>query len=93
MLAKYEVFIAEEYDKQLKNLPKNDRALIEKKRKEYIIPQLQSEPHFGSNIKKLKNYDPPTWRYRMGKYRIFYEIDDESKEVDILTIIQRKDAY
>ena len=93
MLAKYEVFIAEEYDKQLKNLPKNDRVLIEKKMKEYIIPQLQSEPHFGSNIKKLKNYDPPTWRYRMGKYRIFYEIDDESKEVDILTIIQRKDDY
>ncbi len=93
VLAKYEVFIAEEYDKQLKNLPKNDRVLIDKKMKEYIIPQLQSEPHFGSNIKKLNNYDPPTWRYRMGKYRIFYEIDDESKEVDILTIIQRKDAY
>ena len=61
--------------------------------KEYIIPQLQSEPHFGSHIKKLKSYDPPTWRYRIGKYRIFYEIDDESKEVDILTILQRRDAY
>ena len=92
-MAKYQVFIAVEYDKQLNNLPKNDRVLIEKKMKEYIIPQLQSEPHFGSNIKKLKNYDPPTWRYRMGKYRIFYEINDESKELDILTIIQRKDAY
>ena len=92
-MAKYEVFIAVEYDKQLKNLPKNDQALIEKKMKEYIIPQLKSEPHFGSNIKKLKNYDPPTWRYHMGKYRIFYEIDDESKEVDILTILSRRDAY
>ncbi len=61
--------------------------------KEYIIPQLKSEPHFGINIKKLKNYDPPTWRYRIGKYRVFYEIDAESKEVDILTISQRKDAY
>ena len=92
-MAKYEVFIAVEYDKQLKNLPKNDPALIEKKMTGYIIPQLKSEPHFGSNIKKLKNYDPPTWRYRIGKYRIFYEINDESKEVDILTILQRRDAY
>ncbi len=92
-MAKYEVFIAVEYDKQLKNLPKNDRVLIEKKMKEYIIPQLKFEPHFVSNIKKLKNYDPPIWRYRIGKYRVFYEIDDESKEVDILTISQIKDTY
>ncbi len=61
--------------------------------KEYIIPQLKSEPHFGSNIKKLKNYDPPTWRYRIGKYRVFYEIDSERNEIDVLTISQRKDAY
>ncbi|MGB5631273.1 MAG: type II toxin-antitoxin system RelE/ParE family toxin [Waterburya sp.] len=92
-MSKYEVFITKEYDKQLKNLPKNDRVLIEKKMQEYIIPQLKSEPYFGSNIKKLKHYDPPTWRYRIGKYRIFYEIDAETKEVDILTISQRKDAY
>ena len=92
-MAKYKVFIAVEYDKQLKKLPKNDQALITKKMQEYIIPQLKSEPHFGSNIKKLRNYDPPTWRYRIGKYRIFYEIDDEGQEVDILTISPRKDAY
>ena len=92
-MADYKVFIAEEYDKQLKKMSKSDRVLIEKKMKEYVIPQLQSEPYFGSNIKKLKNYDPPTWRYRIGKYRIFYEIDSEAKEVNILTIYQRKDAY
>jgi len=87
------VFIAEEYDKQLKKITKSDKALIEKKMKEYVIPQLKSEPHFGTNIKKLKNYDPPTWRYRIGKYRVFYEVDAETMEVDILTISQRKDAY
>ena len=92
-MANYEVFIAEEYDKQLDKMSKRDRAFIEKKLKEYVIPQLKSEPYFGSNIKKLKNYDPPTWRYRIGKYRIFYEIDSEAKEVNILTIYQRKDSY
>ncbi|MGL1903980.1 MAG: type II toxin-antitoxin system RelE/ParE family toxin [Fibrobacterales bacterium] len=92
-MPKYDVFIAHEYDKQLKKITKNDKALIEKKMKEYIIPQLKSEPHFGSNIKKLKNYDPPTWRYRIGKYRVFYEIDSERNEIDVLTISQRKDAY
>jgi mRNA interferase RelE/StbE len=89
----YKVFIAQEYDQQLKKFPKNDQELITKKMKEYVIPQLESEPYFGLNIKKLKNYEPPTWRYRIGKYRIFYEINSETKEVDILTIYQRKDAY
>ena len=92
-MADYKVFIAEEYDKQLKKMSNSNRDLIKKKMKEYVIPQLKSEPYFGSNIKKLKNYDPPTWRYRIGKYRIFYEIDSEAKEVNILTIHQRKDAY
>lgn len=89
----YKVFIAQEYDQKLKKFSKKDQELITKKMKEYVIPQLQSEPYFGVNIKKLKNYDPPTWRYRIGNYRIFYEINSETKEVDILTIYQRKDAY
>lgn len=92
-MIKYQVFIAQEYDKQLAKINQKDRKLIEKKMKEYVIPQLKSEPHFGLNIKKLKDYFPPTWRYRIGKYRIFYEIDNDNKEVNILTISQRKNAY
>lgn len=92
-LPNYQVFIAEEYDKQLKKFPSKDRAFIEKKMAGYVIPQLKKEPYFGLNIQKLKNYEPPTWRYRIGKYRVFYEIDAEAKEVNILTISPRKDAY
>lgn len=92
-MAKYRVFVTEEYEQQLDKITKSDRILIERKMEQYVIPQLKTEPHFGSNIKKLKNYNPPTWRYRIGKYRIFYEINTETMEVDILTISQRKDAY
>ncbi len=62
-MANYEVFIAEEYDKQLSKMNKSEQAFIERKMKDYVIPQLKSEPYFGSNIKKLKNYNPPTWRF------------------------------
>lgn len=92
-MANYQVFVTEEYEQQLSKITKSDRILIERKMQQYVIPQLKSEPHFGSNIKKLKNYNPPTWRYRIGKYRVFYEINTETMEVDILTISQRKDAY
>lgn len=66
----YKVFIAQEYDQKFKKFSKKDQELITKKMKEYVIPQIQSEPYFGVNIKKLKNYNPPTWRYRIGNYRI-----------------------
>ena len=36
-------------------------------------------PHFGANIKKLKDFTPDTWRYRIGAWRLFYEIDEEEK--------------
>ena len=92
-MTEYRVFVTQEYEQQLSKINKSDRILIEKKMQQYVIPQLRSEPHFGSNIRKLKNYSPPTWRYRIGKYRVFYEIDKKTMEVNILTISQRKDAY
>ncbi len=49
--------------------------------------------HFGSNIKKLGNYDPPTWRYRIGDYRFFYTVDDKKKLVIMLSADNRQGAY
>lgn len=61
--------------------------------KKRLHPQLKQEPHYGPNIRKLRDYDPPTWRYRLSDYRIFYAISDEERIVSLLTIDHRKDAY
>jgi mRNA interferase RelE/StbE len=52
----------------------------------YVYPQLRENPHFGKNIKKLVNYQPETWRYRIGDHRFFYSIDEKRKYVVMLTI-------
>ena len=44
-------------------------------------------------IKKLRNYKPDTWRYRIGDYRFFYEIDDKEKIVFMIAADNRGDAY
>ena len=44
---------------------------IVRKLQEYVYPQLRLQPYFGHNIKKLKNYKPDTWRYRIGDHRFF----------------------
>ena len=90
-LFEYKIFETSEFIKCIEILPRKDNELIKKKLLGYVYPQLKQEPHFGINIKKLHGYEPDTWCYRIGKYRIFYII--EKQVVSIISIDHRKDAY
>jgi len=69
------------------------RNKIRKKLQCYVYPALRIQPYFGTNIKKLMNFKPPTWRYRIGDYRFFYTIKASEKTVFMLKISLRADAY
>lgn len=92
-LGSYRVFETNEFLKKIENIPGSDKTFIEKKLLQHVYPQLREEPHFGNNIKKLVDYKPETWRYRIGKYRLFYAIDENEKIVYVLSIDLRRDAY
>ena len=66
---------------------------LPRKLAEYVYPQLRMEPYFGPNIRKLQGYNPETWRYRIGPYRLFYSVDPTDGIVFLLTVDDRKDAY
>ena len=66
---------------------------IQRKLHEYVYPQLTRQPFFGKNIKKLKGHSPNTWRYRIGDYRFFYEIDDGQYLVIMIAADNRSEAY
>lgn len=89
----YRIFSTDEFAKRLLKTTPREKKLIQKKIKNYIYPQLKEEPHYGNNIKKLVDYKPETWRYRLGKFRIFYIIDEDEKVIFLLSIDFRKDAY
>ena len=90
---KYRIFETNEFLKKIARISNPDKIFIQNKIKTYIYPQLKQEPHYGINIKKLVNFNPATWRYRIGKFRLFYIINDDDKIIYILTIDNRKDAY
>lgn len=92
-MAKYKIFETEQYQEDLRILSKSVFPKIEAKLKNYVYPQLKEEPHFGLNIKKLKGYTPPTWRYRIGDWRFFYEIDEEEGFLLMTAIHHRGRAY
>ncbi len=90
---KYRVFETDEFLKKMKKLPHHDAGFIRQKLTEYVYPQITTEPFLGRNIRKLRGYDPPAWRYRIGRFRIFYYIDADQRVVYILSVGLRKDAY
>ena len=89
----YRIFETTVFREDLEDLPHAIQPKIQAKLTDYVYPQLRQQPHFGPNIKKLRNWKPDTWRYRIGPWRFFYEIDEHQKIVFMTTLDNRKDAY
>jgi mRNA interferase RelE/StbE len=89
-LTHYKIAETETFDKKIKT---QKYQFLYKKITDYVYPVLRSNPHFGPNIKKLKGEYKDVYRYRIGNYRLFYTISDETVIVFIIDIEARKDAY
>ncbi len=92
-LPDFRIFETDEFLKRFKKLSSQDAGFLRRKLDSFVYPQIMEEPFWGNNIKKLQGYDPNTWRYRIGKFRLFYIVDQEDRIIYILTIDDRKDAY
>jgi len=89
-LSKYKIAETETFDKKIKTTKYKD---LYKKISEYVYPILRENPYFGTNIKKLKGSFKDIYRYRIGDYRLFYKISEETVIIFIINIEARKDAY
>jgi mRNA interferase RelE/StbE len=92
-LDKFKIFETDNYDTCIKSDLSGHREQLRSKLVEYVYPQLREQPYYGKNIKKLVNYKPETWRYRIGEHRLFYTILEEKRLVVMLSVSLRKDAY
>ena len=55
---------------------------------------LENNPFSGPQIKLLKNIPKrKLYRYRVGDYRVVYEIDKKDRKVGVLLISPRASAY
>ena len=92
-MGKYKIFETRTFEEDVAQLGQSGLSKIEEKLQEHVYAQLRSEPHFGPNIKRLKNWTPPTWRYRIGAWRFFYEIDESAKIVFMTVAEHRSRSY
>ena len=89
----YRIFETESFLKSLEQDFGGQRKKIIKKLREYVYHQLKLSPELGPNIKKLRDWQPPTWRYRIGAYRFFYEVDKEQEIIFMTLAEHRGKAY
>jgi mRNA interferase RelE/StbE len=82
----YRVEIVPAVRKQIKRLPKADKGRILD-----VIESLAKDPR-PHGYKKLVGYSK-FFRYRVGNYRIIYQIDDDVLLVSVLEVADRRDAY
>lgn len=90
---KFKIFETKQFQRDLDQDFSGQQERIETKLTSYVYPQLKQNPYFGKNIKKLADYKPQTWRYRISDYRFFYEIDDHKKIVFMISADNRAEAY
>ena len=89
-MLKYKIAETETFEKKINT---QKYKFLYKKINEYIYPILRENPYFGPNIKKLKGEYKELYRYRIGDYRLFYKVSEETVIIFVIDIENRKDAY
>ena len=86
----YSLAITARAKKDILNLPKADAVRITKKLRFFI-----SSPDPLHHAKPLTNTDVAEYRFRVGDYRILFDVDSKGNItiLTILTIQHRKDVY
>lgn len=92
-MSEYRIFETHEFRENLAKLSPSDGEFVRNKLQTYIYPQLRQTPYFGPNIKKLQGYKPELWRYRIGRFRAFYLVDESKHIAFMVGLDDRKDAY
>jgi len=85
-VAEYNVAFSRSARKELERLPSQ---LVER-----IFPKIESlagQPR-PSGSKKLKG-GQGLWRIRVGDYRVVYSVNDAGRNVDIVAVRHRSEAY
>ena len=83
----FEVLLSKKAIKQLTVIPASDQ-----KRIAHFLAALEAYPeiqHLGT--KKLQ--DQPSYRGRVGHYRVIFEVDGIGRKILVTRIMDRKDVY
>ena len=82
----YDVLLERAAERGLRKLPQTDLRRVVA-----ALKKLAKSPR-PRGAKKLVG-KPEAWRIRVGRYRVLYMIDDREREVRVLRVRHRREAY
>ena len=88
-LSKYQIAETKTFEKVKKKIDNKVYAKIEN----FVYPQLREKPLYGTNIKKLKDSLEAYYRFRIGNYRLFYLVEDDTLIIATVDFKHRQQAY
>jgi len=83
----FKLIYAKSVEKDLKKISKNNLPRIKES-----VEELKNFPDI-SQIKHLNNHPLADYRLRIGNYRVLFDVNWEKKEIYILKIGHRREAY
>jgi mRNA interferase RelE/StbE len=92
-LTEYRIFETDRFRADVEHIAESAQNDLAKKLKIFVYPQRRRRPHFGPHVRKLRNWEPETWRYRVGSWRFFYEIDEQEAIVFLTGAEHRSSAH
>ncbi|MHA1520650.1 MAG: type II toxin-antitoxin system RelE family toxin [Promethearchaeota archaeon] len=81
----FEVLFTPEFAKKYQDLSPKDQEKVEE-----AIEQIQNLPSIGKKLKGMKRH---LMSYRLGVYRIIYEIIKVKNRIIFITVDLRRDVY
>jgi mRNA-degrading endonuclease RelE of RelBE toxin-antitoxin system len=82
-MASYQIEVTEEAKVDLSHYTAFERKLIVSQIREQLTDQPLVET---KNRKSLRDNPIASWELRIGKYRVFYEVNDPAKRVSVVSI-------
>jgi mRNA interferase RelE/StbE len=92
-LSEYRLFETRTFQRDLDRLGAAAARRIRATLQGRVYPILRATLRRAPSAARLRDWEPPTWRIRIGSWRVFYEIDDDKQIVFLTVADHRKDAY
>ena len=77
----------------LAKMPTGQARFVQSELLHYAYPQMRQMPFHGANIRRLRDFSPPTWRYRIGQHLVQFHVNNAKRIAYVLAAVDRRDAY
>ena len=86
----YDIIIAESAVQQFNRLDARRRSFVKEAMRNYLVHAPTTTGK--SSIKRLRGLRQPQFRLRVGDVRVFYDVNEDRKRVEVLGFVMKPEA-